>query len=275
MAVNENIEVVLVRLNSLVMNEIAKKIYSTPKNYELIRQSIIDNGIIQPLLVNEEDNMIISGNLRYSIAKKLKMTYVPVVKVKIGEGQNINDLLILSNTQREKSLLDKYHENEYINGLFSYGQGARVDKKPELQKEKELKTQMRSVLSSAEIDYFGRINNLAKEKYGEENYRKKLIEGLKKIDGGEITRNAFFRFLKELEIDNIQEEIENLIKKGVIKSKGNKVKRVSENKIKPQIKFLNKEAAINEIQNILNKVSVKLHEEILQHFLSKSYKMTG
>jgi hypothetical protein len=248
MAVNENIEVVLVRLNSLVMNEIAQKIYSTPKNYELIRQSIIDNGIIQPLLVNEEDNMIISGNLRYSIAKKLKMTYVPVVKVKIGEGQNINDLLILSNTQREKSLLDKYHENEYINGLFSYGQGARVDKKPELQKEKELKTQMRSVLSSGEIDYFGRINNLAKEKYGEENYRKKIIEGLKKIDEGDITRNAF-----KLSLEGAKST-----QKDQNKKKG-----------KPNVTTLNKEMAMVEIQKILKRVPEDLHEEILLYFLSK------
>lgn len=241
-----NVELVFVK--DLVMNEMASKIYSTPKNYELIRQSIVDNGIMQPLLINEEDNMIISGNLRYSIAKKLKMKYVPVIKVQIGEDQNINDLLILSNTQREKSLLDKYHENEYINGLFSYGQGARVDLRPDQQKEKELKEEMRSVLSASEIDYFVRINSIAKKKYGAENYRKEIIRGLKKIDEGEITRNAF-----KLSLEGAKST-----QKDQNKKKGKTI-----------VTTLNKEMALVEIQKILNRVAEDLHEEILLHFLSK------
>ena len=248
MAENKNVEVVFAWLKTLVINKKAQEIYSTPKNYELIRQSIIDNGIIQPLLVNEEDNMIISGNLRYSIAKKLNMKYVPVIKVQIGENQNINDLLILSNTQREKSLLDKYHENEYINGLFSYGQGARVDLRPDQQKEKELKEEMRSVLSASEIDYFVRINSIAKKKYGEENYRKEIIQGLKKIDEGDITRNAF-----KLSLEGAKST-----QKDQNKKKG-----------KPNVTTLNKEMAMVEIQKILKRVPEDLHEEILLHFLSK------
>jgi hypothetical protein len=249
-----NVELVLVK--DLVMNEMASKIYSTPRNYELIRQSIVDNGIMQPLLINEEDNMIISGNLRYSIAKKLKMKYVPVIKYQLGEDQNINDLLILSNTQREKSLLDKYHENEYINGLFIHlGQGVRFDLNPELQKEKELKTQMRSVLSAAEIEYFARINSIAKKKYGAENYRQVIIQGLKKIDEGEITRNAF-----KLSLEGAKST-----QKDQNKKKGKTI-----------VTTLSKEMAMVEIQKILKRVPEDLHEEILLHFLSKqTYNMAS
>jgi hypothetical protein len=249
MAENKNVEVVFVRLNTLVMNKKAQEIYSTPKNYELIRQSIVDNGIIQPLLINEEDNMIISGNLRYSIAKKFKMNYVPVIKVQLGENQNINDLLILSNTQREKSLLDKYHENEYINGLFSFGQGARMDLRPDQQKEKELKEEMRSVLSAAEIEYFARINSIAKKKHGAENYRQVIIQGLKKIDEGDITRNAF-----KLSLEGAKST-----QKDQNKKKGKTIVTTT----------LNKEMAMVEIQKILKRVAEDLHEEILLHFLSK------
>jgi hypothetical protein len=249
-----NVELVLVK--DLVMNEMASKIYSTPRNYELIRQSIIDNGIMQPLLINEEDNMIISGNLRYSIAKKLKMKYVPVIKYQLGEDQNINDLLILYNTQREKSLLDKYHENEYINGLFIHlGQGVRFDLNPELQKEKELKEKMRSVLSAAEIEYFARINSIAKKKHGEENYRKVIVQGLKKIDEGEITRNAF-----KLSLEGAKST-----QKDQNKKKGKTI-----------VTTLSKEMAMVEIQKILKRVAVDLHEEILLHFLNKQiYNMAG
>jgi hypothetical protein len=190
-----NVELML--LEDLVMNEMASKIYSKPKNYEVMKQSIIVGGIMLPLQINEKDNMIISGNLRCSIAKELNMEYVPVIKYQLREDEDINELLLQSNTHREKSLLDKYNEYQLINGLFSYGQGARVDLNPEKQKEKKLKTEAISILSRAEIDYFCRINSLAKKKFGLENYEEKITQGLEKIDEGELTKNSFKTSLED------------------------------------------------------------------------------
>ena len=248
-----NVELMLVK--DLVMNEMASKIYSKPRNYELIRRSIENRGVINPIIVNEDNNMIISGNLRYTITKDLNREFIRVIKVQLGENQDINELLLLSNLQREKSLLDKYNENEYINSLFKLRQGARIDLSQELREEKERKKQMKKILSLAEIDYFSRINNLAKKKFGEENYQEKIIEGLKNIDEGEITRNAFKLFLEGA--------------KSTQKDQNKK-------KEKPNVTTLNKEMAIEEIQKILKRVAVELHEEILLHFLNKQiYNMAG
>jgi ParB-like chromosome segregation protein Spo0J len=241
-------EIELMLIEDLVINEMASKIYSIPRNYEEIRESIRRIGIINPILVNEEDNMIISGNLRYTIACSLNMEDVPVIRIQINNNQDINDLLLLSNTQRDKSLLDKYNENEYINSLFNLRQGTRTDLSQEFQEEKELKKQMKSILSAAEIDYFGRINSLAKKKFGEENYKQEVIDGLKKIDEREITRNAF----------------KNILKKSKSTIKDNNKKKGNIIKI-----YLDKEGAIEQIEKILNKVSLDLHEEILLHFLSQ------
>jgi len=248
----------LMLIKNLVVNEMSSKIYSKPKNYDLIRQSIIDIGIINPIIVNKENNMIISGNLRYTIARKLKnIKHVPVIKIQLSENQNINDLLLLSNTQREKSLCDKYNENEYIDGLFNLKRGTRTDLSLELQEEKELKEKMKRILSAAEIDYFGRIKNLALDIYGEDNYKNKIIEGFNRIDNGELSKNAFKTELEE-------------IKNRVLP----KTKKI--NKSRSVLTYINKEKAITEIGKILDKVPEDLHEEILLHFLSKqSYDMAS
>jgi hypothetical protein len=235
-----NVELMLVE--DLIMNEMASKIYSKPKNYEAIKQSIIDNDIMLPLQINEKDNMIISGNLRYSIAKELNMEYVPIIKYQLMKDEDINELLLQSNTHREKSLLDKYNEYQLINGLFSYGQGARVDLNPEKQKEKKLKTEAISILSAAEIDYFGRINSLAKKKFGVKNYEEKITQGLEKIDNGEITRNAF-----KLSLDETKS---------------------------PQL-FLSKEVATKKVLNTLSRVPGHLQEEILLDIWRNFYSMAS
>jgi hypothetical protein len=236
-----NIELMLVE--DLVMNEMGLKMYSKPRNYETMKQSISQIGIIQAIQINEEDNMIISGNLRCLIAKELNMEYVPVIKHQLGEDENINDLYVSSNVNREKSLQCKYNENEYINGQFSYGQGTRVDLSPEKQKEKDLKTKLKlTILTTGEVDYFGRIKKLAQTKYGEENYRKEIEKGLKKIDDGEITKNAF-----KLSLEGAKS---------------------------PQL-FMSKDLASKQIQKTLNKVPRHIQEEILLESLRNFYSMAS
>jgi hypothetical protein len=248
------IETMLIK--KLVVNEMASKIYSKPRNYEGIKKSIKENGIIEALYVDRSNNRIISGNLRFQIAKELKMKTVPVILVDLNENQNINDLLLLSNTQREKSLQDKYNENEYINGLFNLGQGARTDLSAKLQKDKELKIEMKSIFTNSELEYFGKINNLAKDIYGEDNYKDKIFEGLKRIDDGEITRNGYKTILQEIKKDILP--INNTLNKSVSIPT-----------------YINKEKAITEIQKILSKVPVDLHKEILRHFLNNPYAMAS
>jgi len=116
---------------------------------------------------------------------------------------------------------------------------------------------MKRILSAAEIDYFGRIKNLALDIYGEDNYKNKIIEGFNRIDNGELSKNAFKTELEE-------------IKNRVLP----KTKKI--NKSRSVLTYINKEKAITEIGKILDKVPEDLHEEILLHFLSKqSYDMAS
>jgi ParB-like chromosome segregation protein Spo0J len=68
---NKKSEVVLVNINSIHPNKKKLEMYQTPENYKNIKWSIENEGIIEPLLVNEKTKEIISGNLRYQVAKDL------------------------------------------------------------------------------------------------------------------------------------------------------------------------------------------------------------
>ena len=109
---------------------------------------------------------------------------------------------------------------------------------------------MKRILSAAEIDYFGRIKNLALDIYGEDNYKNEIIEGFNRIDNGELTKNAFKTELEEI--------------KNRVLPKTRKI-----NKSRSVTTYINKEKAITEIGKILDKVPEHLHEEILLHFLGK------
>jgi hypothetical protein len=75
-----------------------------------------------------------------------------------------------------------------------------------------------------------------------------IIQGLKKIDEGDITRNAF-----KLSLEGAKSN-----QKDQNKKKGKTI-----------VTTLSKEMAMVEIQKILKRVPEDLHEEILLHFLSK------
>jgi ParB-like chromosome segregation protein Spo0J len=67
-------EVILVDIATIHPNKKKLEMYQTPENYNNIKWSIENEGIIEPLLVNEKTKEIISGNLIYQVAKDLGIT---------------------------------------------------------------------------------------------------------------------------------------------------------------------------------------------------------
>jgi len=63
--------VVLVNINSICPNKKKLEMYQPPENYDNIKSSIENEGIIEPLIVNDKTKEIISGNIRYQIALSL------------------------------------------------------------------------------------------------------------------------------------------------------------------------------------------------------------
>ena len=53
-------------------------LYRIPSNYDEIKNNISLMGIITPLIVNSNDNTIVSGNLRHMIAIELDLPIIPV-----------------------------------------------------------------------------------------------------------------------------------------------------------------------------------------------------
>ena len=111
-------QIVLVSTNNLAFNQTICDIYSTPENYKEIKENIQKHGIIQPLLVNEGDNQVISGNLRLKIAKELGIEFVPVCFQNLTQNE-LNIIAFSTNQQRVKSPLDKYRELQFIKKYFS------------------------------------------------------------------------------------------------------------------------------------------------------------
>jgi ParB/RepB/Spo0J family partition protein len=242
-------EVVLVSTSDLTLNQLGVNTYSTPQNYNEIRDNILQLGLIQPILVNPNDFQIISGNLRVQIAQELGIKEVPVVFIDLSE-EEMDIVYISTNFQREKSIMDKYREHQLINRLFSVVQGSRTDLNPQLKEEKEKKDQLKQGLTTYEINSFNRINKLAKQQFGDD-----------------------FQEVIEKELTNLQEKNQSLntLVKKLEKQPTIKVGQVSKN----TIKTLSKDEAIHQIKKVLNQVTLEQRQEVLSTLLEEFYSQVG
>jgi ParB/RepB/Spo0J family partition protein len=246
---NTTSEVVYIDPSLLKFNQLGVDTYSTPQNYNEIKENIEQNDIIQPILVNEKDYRIISGNLRVKIALELGWEEVPVIFCDLSE-HDVDYFFISSNFQREKSILDKYREHQLINRLFSVVQGSRTDLSPQLKEEKQMKDQMKQDLSTYEINSFNRINKLAKQQFGDD-----------------------FQEVVEKELTNLQDRNQSLntLVKKLEKKPTTKVGQVS----KYTIKTLSKDEAIHQIKKVLNQVTLEQRQEVLSTLLEEFYSQVG
>jgi ParB/RepB/Spo0J family partition protein len=242
-------EVVLVSTSDLTLNQLGVDTYSTPQNYNEIKENILQLGVIQPILVNPNDYQVISGNLRVQIAQELGMEEVPVIFWDLNE-QEMEIVFISTNFQREKSIMDKYREHQLINRLFSVVQGSRTDLNTQLREEKEKKDQLRQGLTTYEINSFNRINKLAKQQFGDD---------FQKVVEKELTS-----------LQNKNQSLNTLVKK-LEKQPTAKVGRVSKN----TIKTLSKDEAIHQIKKVLNQVTLEQRQEVLSILLEEFYSKVG
>jgi DNA modification methylase len=152
----------------LVFNQTICDIYSTPENYKEIKENIQKHGIIQPLLVNEIDNQVISGNLRLKIAIELGFDVVPVCFKKLTQNE-LNVISFSTNQQRVKSQVDKYRELQFIKKYFSITQGSRTDLNPQLREESQMRTEISKDISTYEKNAFNKLEKLGKELFGDDH----------------------------------------------------------------------------------------------------------
>jgi hypothetical protein len=167
-------------------NEKQKILSSTPSNYKNIKSSIEKDGIIEPLIVDKETYIVISGNVRLKISIELGLSEVPVV---FSDTPLDMVMSLSSDITREKTLEERYLIHQFMTNHLQIKQGQRSDLYPDKKENLQI-LEENSPLTKSERN---KVNRLKKH-YGEE----KTKEIIKDIDNGSTTFNKEIENLKDL-----------------------------------------------------------------------------
>ncbi|WDT67231.1 DNA methyltransferase [Cloacibacterium sp. TD35] len=210
----------LVATNLLKTNSTLNSLYSTPENYEEIRENIREFGILTPLLISRNYE-IISGNLRYQIALELNINEIPVVFIDVEECDK--DILAVSSNQfRKKTLVEIATEIRFFEKYYSLKRGQRTDLDPQLKIVKEEKDAVLNKIGKYTVNKLKAIEKKVFLLYG--NDIEKLNLELSKVDKNEITLNQLDikleeKLLKKNNEDKIPEFYELISDKACIYNK--------------------------------------------------------
>lgn len=183
-----------VKPQSIFKNEELGKVYNLPENYQAIKENIKEMGIITPLIVNSNNMVIVSGNLRHSISIELGFPLIPAYFVDIQDDLQLVSLS--SNIHRVKSSIEKYREMKLYKTLFGIRRGDRTDLNAELQKLKEERDIVLSSMSRDTRDKLNSIGLICEELYPDDSTN--LEKLLSDIDNGKSTLNKVYKKVKTL-----------------------------------------------------------------------------
>ena len=179
----------------LIPNKTKIDIYQRPENYDEIKLNIEKNGILEPLLVNKNTNVLISGNLRLQIAIELGLELIPVIFQTVNE-QEMDVKSISTNQQRVKSYSDILKEIEFFEKQYPIKKGQRTDLNPELKIIKEERDAFLKRHSRTTREKVKAIASLGEELYGKESDE---FNGLfRSLDNQKTTLNRLYKHLDDL-----------------------------------------------------------------------------
>ena len=183
--INLSPNVTVVAPQMLKKNSTTYSMYVVPVNYEEIRNNIREFGLLTPLLVNFEYE-IISGNLRHQIALDLGLEEVPVVFIDAPEEMKAV-LSVSTNQFRVKSMVEIASEIRFYDEYYSVGQGRRTDLFIQMKVVKDEKNSAYKSIGQYKINKIKSIEKKVIQLHG--NNIEKLNKELSKIDKEEITLN--------------------------------------------------------------------------------------
>ena len=125
----------LIDPKKLILNDEKFSILGKCKNYDELYESIKNEGILTPLLVNES-NIVISGNLRLCIALELNLKMVPVTYTNVEESDIIK--MLHTDINREKTMTEKLMIYFILKEKYQIPRGGRTDLNQELKEKKKL-----------------------------------------------------------------------------------------------------------------------------------------
>jgi site-specific DNA-methyltransferase (adenine-specific) len=183
--INLSPNVSVVAPQMLKKNSTTYSMYVVPVNYEEIRNNIREFGLLTPLLVNFEYE-IISGNLRHQIALDLGLEQVPVVFIDAPEEMKAV-LSVSTNQFRVKSMVEIASEIRFYDEYYSVGRGRRTDLSPQMKVVKDEKDSAYKSIGQYKINKIKSIEKKVIELHG--NNIEILNRELSKIDKEETTLN--------------------------------------------------------------------------------------
>jgi DNA modification methylase len=182
---SQSLRVTVVAPQLLMKNTTTHSMYVVPENYEDIRNNIREFGLLTPLLVNF-DNEIISGNLRHQIALELKMKEVPVVYINAPEEMKAV-MAVSSNQFRKKTMVQIASEIRFFDEYYSIRRGERTDLNPQMKVVRDEKASAYSTIGKYTVDKIKSIEKKVKELHGDDI--NKINSELSKVDKGGISLN--------------------------------------------------------------------------------------
>lgn len=163
-------------------NPVSNQIYTdNPDNYTAIKENIAKVGILEPLIVNPETKVVISGNIRLKVAHELGLNEIPVINAS-GSDHSDEILVVSHGQQRVKKPSEILREREIWERAFPVTQGARTDLNPQLKKNKKMLESIDLGVKPSKIQLLKAIDKLAKKLYGEGS--EQYFDVWEKVDSG-------------------------------------------------------------------------------------------
>ena len=138
----EQNEIKLVNPSNLKQHPDNQRIYGLPKQLLVLAESMIKVGMLQPIIVNEK-NEILCGWRRFKARESFDpVTPIQVIMVKLSPEDEAA-FIVFSNTHRVKTALEKYHEAIVLKQHWGKKQGERTDLKTNISEEEKKSTRAR------------------------------------------------------------------------------------------------------------------------------------
>lgn len=179
----------------LIPNPTKLGMYEVPANYDELKKSIEEHGIIEPLLIERETDIIISGNLRRQIALDLGLEKVPVIYQDIDRNE-LDIKSVVTNQQRQKSTFEILKEIEFFEQYYKVKKGQRTDLNPEMKEIKEKRDAFLKKYTRTKRDKIKAIASLASELHGRDSENFKGI--FKSLDNEKTTLNGLYQHLLDV-----------------------------------------------------------------------------
>lgn len=138
----EQNETKLVNPSDLKQHPDNKRIYGSPKQLLVLAESIMKVGLLQPIIINEK-NEILCGWRRFKAIESFDpVTPVKTTMVKLLPEDEAT-FIVFSNSQRVKTALEKYHEAIILKQHWGKKQGQRTDLQTDISEEEKKNTRAR------------------------------------------------------------------------------------------------------------------------------------